>query len=232
MRKRAKQYECKVPTTFYNKSTILGSSSSTTNTPNNNNNNNITDRYEELEDDAAIEHFLSTTLSLPSITSSSNRSTTDSHNNNRSSSNSNNSYTTDDVTPFDKKLERMGLLPWGSITTTRKRYQMGKFTIDFDSTDFGYQIGEIELMVVNTQEKKNSGKDNSNSNKYNTSSTTEAEEIEDASKQIVEFCRENGLDISKGIHGKVLEYIRANRPQHYLALKQAGLVQRKVFKEQ
>ncbi len=220
MRKRAKQYECKVPTTFYNKSTILGSSSSTTNTPNNNNNNNITDRYEELEDDAAIDHFLSTTLSLPSITSSSN-------------SSSNRSHTTDDVTqPFDKKLERMGLLPWGSITTTRKRYQMGKFTIDFDSTDFGYQIGEIELMVVNTQEKKNSGKDNSNSNKYNTSSTTEAEEIEDASKQIVEFCRENGLDISKGIHGKVLEYIRANRPQHYLALKQAGLVQRKVFKEQ
>ncbi|MFA7285578.1 MAG: CYTH domain-containing protein [Candidatus Paceibacterota bacterium] len=39
--------------------------------------------------------------------------------------------------------------------TVRKKYKKEDFSIDIDETDFGYQVGEIELMVDNEADVKN-----------------------------------------------------------------------------
>lgn len=39
--------------------------------------------------------------------------------------------------------------------TKRKKYKKEGFTIDIDETDFGYSVGEIELLVENEEEVKN-----------------------------------------------------------------------------
>lgn len=96
-------------------------------------------------------------------------------------------------------LEDAGYHSIGTLTTTRKKYKKGEFIIDLDIIDFGYQIGEIELMV----------KDQS--------------EIQEASDKIIAFAKENGLIIT-AVRGKIIEYIHRNDPKHYQALVDAGVV--------
>ena len=85
-------------------------------------------------------------------------------------------------------LEESGYHPIATLITTRKKYKKGEFIIDFDIIDFGYSIGEIELMI----------KDKS--------------EIKKASDKIIAFAEENGLIIS-AVLGKLVEYIRRNDPE-------------------
>lgn len=96
-------------------------------------------------------------------------------------------------------LEESGYCPIATLTTTRKKYKKGEFIIDFDTIDFGYSIGEIELMI----------KDKS--------------EIKEASDKIIAFAEENGLIIT-AVLGKLVEYIRRNDSEHYQALVNAGVI--------
>jgi predicted adenylyl cyclase CyaB len=76
--------------------------------------------------------------------------------------------------------------PFASIETIRKKYKFNEFTIDVDSTNFGSNFGEIELIVQDENE------------------------IEKAKAKIEEFFREYQLKRDK--LGKVAKYILENNP--------------------
>lgn len=92
-----------------------------------------------------------------------------------------------------------GYLPCATLTTTRKKYRRGDFTIDLDSTDFGYTISEIEKLVADE--------------------TNVTLAIDD----ILKFATLNGLAISP-VRGKLIEYLRLNKPKHFDALVSANIV--------
>ena len=93
-------------------------------------------------------------------------------------------------------IAKSGYAPFAEFTTTRRSYKKDGFRIDIDSMDFGYQIGEVELIVSESK-------------------------AADASKRILAFARSHGLQTSK-IRGKLIEYICRFRPEHRAALKKAG----------
>ena len=97
-------------------------------------------------------------------------------------------------------LEARGFVPFATITTIRKKYKKGDFVIDVDSVvETGYDVGEVELLV-----------------------DTE-EESEDAMKRILAFAEEHGLNIEP-VRGKITEFIKRNRPEHWQALIDAGII--------
>ena len=103
---------------------------------------------------------------------------------------------------FADDLAKAGLSPFCSYKTTRRKYWREPFVIDLDTVDFQdftYNIGEIELMV-----RKKS-------------------EIESAIKKIITFAEEQKLT-SAPVRGKVAEYLKRFRPNHYQALVQAKVV--------
>jgi len=62
--------------------------------------------------------------------------------------------------------------------TARKKYKKENFNLDIDETDFGYQVGEIELMVEKEEDVKN------------------------AEDKIKEFALKNNLSLGKGLSKK------------------------------
>lgn len=92
--------------------------------------------------------------------------------------------------------------PFCTCRTTRRKYQKESFIIDFDTVDFQdftYDIAEIELMV--------NGKS----------------EIEEAIEKIMAFAKEQELTIVP-VRGKVVEYLKRVKPDHYQALIDSGVV--------
>lgn len=98
-----------------------------------------------------------------------------------------------------ENLEANSYKPFSTFTTTRRKYKKGDFIIDLDSMDFGYEIGEIELMV------------------------SKKTDIKNALNSILSFAEELGLTVAP-VRGKVIEYIHRNNPAHYLALEKAGVL--------
>lgn len=99
-------------------------------------------------------------------------------------------------------LAKNGYVPFCICKTTRKKYKKGDFIIDLDVVDFQdftYSIGEIELMV------------------------NDESEIENAIHKIVVFAKNNELKIAP-VRGKVIEYLKRVKPNHYQALVKAGVV--------
>lgn len=99
-------------------------------------------------------------------------------------------------------LEKNGYLPFCICKTTRRKYKNGAFILDLDtvdSKDFTYNIGEIELMV------------------------NDKSEIDGAIEKIMNFAKEKNLTITP-VRGKVVEYLKRMKPNHYQALVQAGVV--------
>ena len=95
---------------------------------------------------------------------------------------------------------RWGLLkPFAKIVTTRESWQKGKFHLDFDRMDFGYETFEAEIMVQDEND------------------------VSAAEKKIMDFARERGIASAPGA-GKVIVYIQRNNPAHYQALLKAGVV--------
>ncbi len=99
---------------------------------------------------------------------------------------------------LEASLAAGGYSPFAEITTTRSTHEKGGFHIDADEADFGYAILEIELMVPSAGEAGSAG------------------------KRIVDFASAHGIALSAVLpRGKVLEYIRRNRPEHFRALEEA-----------
>lgn len=78
------------------------------------------DRYEEIEDEKTIFKRLAIALKVsPNVLFTN---------------------TTNNV------VQVFGLKPIAEFESSRTKYRMGSFTIDLDRTNFGYELGEIELM--------------------------------------------------------------------------------------
>lgn len=100
-------------------------------------------------------------------------------------------------------LARNGYRPFCSCKTTRSKYKKGLFVIDLDIVDFQdftYNIAEIELMV------------------------NEKAEIEGAIHDILSFAGKRKLIIAP-VRGKVVEYLKRKRPDHYHVLVLAGVIE-------
>lgn len=99
-------------------------------------------------------------------------------------------------------IAKKGYIPFCVCTTTRQTYRKDGFTIDLDAVEYGdftYAIGEIELMVKNE---------------------TQAQH---ATQKIIVFARQHDLPIAL-VRGKVVEYLKKKRPEHYHTLIQAGVL--------
>lgn len=100
-------------------------------------------------------------------------------------------------------LKENDYIPFCICKTTRSKYKKGQFIIDLDVVDFQdftYAIGEIELMV------------------------NEKSEIEEAINKIMFFAIKNNLKIAP-VRGKVIEYLKRAKPEHFRALVKVGVVQ-------
>ena len=108
---------------------------------------------------------------------------------------------------FDKNksilgsLDYKGYKPFYIVSTTRKKYRKEGFNIDIDVTDFGYNVIEIEYMI----------EDNAN--------------LKETTDKIILFAKKHGIDTDTYVRGKAEEYLRRNNPKHY-----QKLVAEKVFK--
>ena len=49
-------------------------------------------------------------------------------------------------------LDEFEITPFSIITTNRQKYVLGDFIIDIDTTDTGYSVGEVELLVEKKDE--------------------------------------------------------------------------------
>jgi len=103
----------------------------------------------------------------------------------------------------DQHLANNSICQFATICSARSKYKTDKFNFDLDVTDFGYSIGEIEIMVK------------------------DASEIPSAQKLIDQFVSEHDLVVA-GVQGKVLEYLNRFRREHYDALVVAGLISKKI----
>jgi len=100
---------------------------------------------------------------------------------------------------FEEYLQFADLTPFASITTIRRKFKVEDFGIDLDDVDFGYRLGEVELLVEEGQ-------------------------TERASQRISELCHRLQLDTRPPIHGKVIEYLWKYKRDHYRQLELVGVI--------
>lgn len=99
-------------------------------------------------------------------------------------------------------LEEAGFRPFCKFKTVRRKYKEAPFVIDLDTVDFGdfaYALGEIELLIE------------------------DGDDMNGAMEKIMEFGKKNGLKITH-VRGKVIEYLKRVKPEHYQALVKANVV--------
>ena len=109
------------------------------------------------------------------------------------------------IAPFKSFVEDIAALGHDAFcvcTTTRKKYQKEGFVIDLDLVeygDFSYALGEIELLVE------------------------QKAQMAEAVGMIEKFAEKNGLK-NLPVRGKVIEYLKRKKPEHYRALVAVGVV--------
>lgn len=104
---------------------------------------------------------------------------------------------------FEQDLVEFGYTPWFTISTVRNTYMSDDFPdikIIRDTTDFGYEIWEIEKCV---------GSQN---------------EIEYAEKQILDFISSQGISSKGYVRGKVHQYLYQFKKNEFDELANAGIM--------
>lgn len=99
-------------------------------------------------------------------------------------------------------LTKAGYFPFCTCKTSRRKYKKEPFIIDLDIVDFQdftYNIGEIELLVGDKSE------------------------IDGAIEKIMDFAKSQNLTIAP-VRGKVIEYLKRTKPNHYHTLVRSGIV--------
>lgn len=105
---------------------------------------------------------------------------------------------------FAEDLAAAGYKPYCHCITTRKKYKKEGFTIDLDTVAynndlFTFTIAEIEAMV-----ESETG-------------------IDEAVREIIVFAKKQGLEVVP-LRGKVVEFLKQQKPEHYKALVAAGVL--------
>ena len=140
--------------------------------------NSVTiDRYEELEDEKTICERLAFVLNAESRAESS--SIIDKS--------------------IDNVVEILGLKPIAEFESFRTKYRLDMFTIDLDKTNFGYELGEIEIMCEKTSD------------------------MEQATGKIFDMAGKLGVDIHNDVTGKVGIYLKLNNRALYDELVAKGI---------
>lgn len=101
-------------------------------------------------------------------------------------------------------LREMGCVPFCDVTTIRREYRSGEFSIDVDratyaGTDFTFQTAEIEVMVER------------------------ADQAADGERRLLAFAHAHGF-VPLKTHGKIVEYIKRIRPEQFKILHDAKTV--------
>lgn len=102
-----------------------------------------------------------------------------------------------------KALEKAKIFPYATFQTIRRKYQIEEFTIDLDLAyydDFIYRLAEIELMV------------------------SSEDKIPAAEAAIEAFAKKMGMDSSRPVKAKLIEYLCQKNPTHYEALIRSGTI--------
>ncbi|XP_063769671.1 thiamine-triphosphatase [Pseudophryne corroboree] len=104
-------------------------------------------------------------------------------------------------------IEALGLNNFASFVTHRRRFQLPhvegsstKAVVDLDETDFGFAVGEVEVLV-NRQE-----------------------EVQDALKKVEEVCKQLGVPKGSPVQGKVSTFLQRNNTEHYKQLLEANII--------
>jgi len=104
---------------------------------------------------------------------------------------------------LSKALYKAKIYPYATFQTIRRKYQIEEFLIDLDLAyfdDFIYRIAEIELLV-NAENK-----------------------VPQAQESISIFIKRLGIDTSRPIKAKLIEFLSQKNPTHYQALVASGIV--------
>ncbi|EKE16534.1 MAG: hypothetical protein ACD_11C00004G0032 [uncultured bacterium] len=103
---------------------------------------------------------------------------------------------------FEQDIHRFGYKIFCRCRTVRKKYKKDDISIDLDEVffdDFSYALGEFEIMVENKKD------------------------MEKAVEKIENFAKENNLEMAP-VRGKVIEYLKRKKPEHYQELLKSGVV--------
>ncbi|KAL6098029.1 thtpa [Pungitius sinensis] len=93
-------------------------------------------------------------------------------------------------------LSEMNLVCFADFTTVRQSFTLEEkgVQIDLDQADFGYHVGEIEVLVP------------------------EAGDVQSALEKIERTARKLGLTDDQQVNGKMNVYLQRNHPEHYARL--------------
>ncbi|XP_053119625.1 thiamine-triphosphatase isoform X2 [Hemicordylus capensis] len=101
-----------------------------------------------------------------------------------------------------RAVEGLGLEEFASFVTCRRKYRLGNLSVDLDEADFGYAVGEVEVVVG------------------------QLADVPEALERIQKLGCQLGFDVETRILGKMSVYLHKFRPAHYQALVQAGRLQK------
>ncbi|XP_075708859.1 thiamine-triphosphatase [Rhinoderma darwinii] len=109
--------------------------------------------------------------------------------------------------PCPLNIESFGLNVFASFVTCRRRFQLPlvensdiKVVVDLDEADFGFAVGEVEVLVKTQKE------------------------VENALKKVEEICRKLGVFRETPVQGKVSTFLQINRADHYRKLLEAHVI--------
>jgi len=103
---------------------------------------------------------------------------------------------------MQEALEAHGYLPFCTCTTQRTKYKKDDFVIDIDAVSaehFTYHLAEVELLVESSSQ------------------------IEKALENILAFAKSHQFTCEH-VRGKVIEYLRQRKPDHFLKLLHAKVI--------
>lgn len=111
----------------------------------------------------------------------------------------------DTTVGFEEALSLADITRFMTCYTNRRSYEKQDFHIDIDSvtyndSDFTYALAEIEVLINNESQ------------------------ADEAENRIVDFARSFGLTTDQVILGKVGAFLKAERPEHYKILVDAGVL--------
>ncbi|KAM8962136.1 thiamine-triphosphatase [Pelodytes ibericus] len=109
--------------------------------------------------------------------------------------------------PCVLSLEALDLKEFARFVTTRRRFLLPsldgiahKVYIDLDLTDFGFAVGEVEVLVQTK------------------------EEVQSAMQKVEDVCRKLGVLSDSPVAGKMSTFLQRNRPDHYQQLLAAHVL--------
>lgn len=109
--------------------------------------------------------------------------------------------------PTPPSIEAFCLNEFASFVTRRRSFQLPleessgtMAVVDLDEADFGFAVGEVEV-IVQTQE-----------------------EVQNAFQKVEEICKKLGVFQESAVQGKVSTFLQLNRVEHYKQLTEAHVV--------